>query len=149
MPEAVMPYVAFAPLQGYTDCEYRRAHCEVAGGVDEYYTPFVRLEGGEVRQKDLRDINLQRNEGVATVPQVIARDRDEFARLCDVVQAAGWNRIDLNMGCPFPMQVKAGRGCGLAPWSGGCRRVPAAVACVECNAAGACDNASPCWATTI
>lgn len=113
MPEAVMPYVAFAPLQGYTDCEYRRAHCEVAGGVDEYYTPFVRLEGGEVRKKDLRDIDFRRNEGVATVPQVIARDRDEFARLCDAVQAAGWNRIDLNMGCPFPMQVKAGRGCGL------------------------------------
>lgn len=106
-------YIAFAPLQGYTDCAYRRAHCEVAGGVDEYYTPFVRLENGAPRRKDLRDIDLERNEGVPTVPQVIARDRDEFARLCDAVQAAGWNRIDLNMGCPFPMQMGAGRGCGL------------------------------------
>lgn len=106
-------YIAFAPLQGYTDCAYRRAHCEVAGGVDEYYTPFVRLENGAPRRKDLRDIELERNEGVPTVPQVIARDRDEFARLCDAVQAAGWNRIDLNMGCPFPMQMGAGRGCGL------------------------------------
>ena len=107
------PFVAFAPLQGYTDCVYRRAHCEVAGGVDEYYTPFVRLEGGEPRRKDLRDIDSGRNDGVPTVPQVIARDREEFARLCDAVQSAGWRRVDLNMGCPFPMQVKAGRGCGL------------------------------------
>ena len=106
-------YIAFAPLQGYTDCVYRRAHWECVGGVDEYYTPFVRIEKGEVRKKDLRDINPERNDGVPTVPQVIAKDADEFARLCDTLQGQGWQRIDLNMGCPFPMQVKAGRGSGL------------------------------------
>lgn len=113
MEEMGLPYVAFAPLQGYTDCAYRCVHHEVAGGVDEYYTPFVRLEGGEVRRKDLRDIDFDRNEGVPTVPQIIFKDRDEFARLCDAVATAGWRRVDLNMGCPFPMQVKAGRGSGL------------------------------------
>lgn len=106
-------YIAFAPLQGYTDAVYRRAHWECVGGVDEYYTPFVRIEKGEIRKKDLRDTDPAANEGVPTVPQVIARDGDEFARLCDTLQGQGWERIDLNMGCPFPMQVKAGRGCGL------------------------------------
>lgn len=106
-------YIAFAPLQGYTDAVYRRAHWECVGGVDEYYTPFVRIEKGEVRRKDLRDTDPAANEGVPTVPQVIARDGDEFSRLCDALQEQGWRRIDLNMGCPFPMQVKAGRGCGL------------------------------------
>ena len=105
--------IAFAPLQGYTDAVYRRAHCYVVGGVDEYYTPFVRIEKGEVRKKDLRDTNPEANKGIPTVPQIIARDRDEFARLCDALQEQGWRRIDLNMGCPFPMQVHAGRGCGL------------------------------------
>jgi tRNA-dihydrouridine synthase len=106
-------YVAFAPLQGYTDAVYRRAHWECAGGVDEYYTPFVRIEKGEVRKKDLRDTDPAADEGVPTVPQVIARDDDEFAWLCDALQKQGWRRIDLNMGCPFPMQVKSGRGSGL------------------------------------
>ena len=105
--------IAFAPLQGYTDAVYRRAHWEVVGGVDEYYTPFVRIEKGEVRRKDLRDTNPEANDGIPTVPQVIARDRNEFARLCDALQEQGWRRIDLNMGCPFPMQVNAGRGSGL------------------------------------
>ncbi len=108
-----MDYIAFAPLQGYTDAIYRRAHHECVGGIDEYYTPFVRLEKGEVRRKDLRDTDPAANEGVPTVPQVIAKDGDEFARICDALQGQGWNRIDLNMGCPFPMQVKAGRGSGL------------------------------------
>ncbi len=106
-------YIAFAPLQGYTDAVYRRAHWECVGGVDEYYTPFVRMEKGEVRRKDLRDTNPGRNSGVPTVPQVIARDAEEFARLCDALQGQGWRRIDLNMGCPFPMQVRASRGSGL------------------------------------
>lgn len=106
-------YIASAPLQGYTDCVYRRAHRECVGGVDEYYTPFVRMEKGEVRRRDLRDTDPERNAGVPTVPQVIARNGDEFARLCDALQEQGWGRIDLNMGCPFPMQVKAGRGSGL------------------------------------
>ena len=107
------PYIAFAPLQGYTDCVYRRAHWTYVGGVDEYYTPFVRLEGEMPRAKDLRDIDPERNTDIPTVPQVIARDREEFARLCDAVQGLGWSRIDLNMGCPFPMQVRCGRGSGL------------------------------------
>lgn len=108
-------YMAFAPLQGYTDSVYRRAHWECVGGLDEYYTPFVRIEHGEVRKKDLRDTDPERNSGVPTVPQVIASGGDEFARLCDALQEQGWRRIDLNMGCPFPMQVRAGRGSGLLP----------------------------------
>jgi tRNA-dihydrouridine synthase len=106
-------YIAFAPLQGFTDAVYRRAHWECVGGVDEYYTPFVRIEKGEVRRKDLRDTDPAANAGVPTVPQVIASNCEEFARLCDALQGQGWQRIDLNMGCPFPMQVKAGRGSGL------------------------------------
>lgn len=107
------PYLAFAPLQGYTDAVFRRAYHECVGGIDEFYTPFVRLERGEVRKKDLRDTDPGCNAGVPTVPQVIASGGDEFARLCDALQGQGWRRIDLNLGCPFPMQVKAGRGSGL------------------------------------
>lgn len=106
-------YIAFAPLQGYTDAAYRRAHWECADGVGEYYTPFVRIEKGEVRRRDLRDTDPEGNRGVPTVPQVIARDGDELACLCDALQAQGWRRIDVNMGCPFPLQVHAGRGSGL------------------------------------
>ena len=107
--------ILFAPLQGYTDAAYRRIHHAVCGGIDEYYSPFVRWEKEGVRRKDLRDIDPKNNEGTPTVPQVIAKSRDEFARLCDTVQSVGWRRIDLNMGCPFPMQTHAGRGSGLLP----------------------------------
>ena len=50
-----MAVIHFAPLQGYTDSVYREAHTRVFGGVDTYYTPFVRIEKGGFRNKDLKD----------------------------------------------------------------------------------------------
>ena len=105
----------FAPLQGYTDDVYRRLHHRLVGGIAAYYTPFVRWEHGGVRSKDLRDIAPEHNEGVPVVPQIIAADADELARLVDVVAPLGYRRIDLNMGCPFPLQARHGRGSGLLP----------------------------------
>lgn len=41
--------IHFAPLQGYTEVFYRNAHAACFGGIDTYYTPFVRLEKGGFR----------------------------------------------------------------------------------------------------
>lgn len=105
--------IYFAPIQGQTDHIYRKAHHELIGGTDGYYTPFIRWEHDGVRKKDLRDADPRNNEGVPVVPQIIAKDRDEMCRLCDLLQEMGWHDIDINMGCPFPLQTHAGRGAGL------------------------------------
>ncbi len=105
----------FAPLQGYTEDAYRRLHHELCAGADEYYTPFVRVENGEVRAKDLRDLKPENNEGVPVTPQVIARDGSELHTLLEVILPMGYQRIDINMGCPFPLQTRHGRGAGLLP----------------------------------
>lgn len=105
--------IHFAPLQGYTEDVYRRLHNEIFGSVDAYYSPFVRLEHGKVRSKDMRDIRPEFNEGVNLIPQIIARDSEEMQTLLDVILPLGYKEIDINMGCPFPLQTKHGRGAGL------------------------------------
>ena len=105
--------IHFAPLQGYTDDIYRRIHHQLIGGIDTYYTPFVRMEGGGVRSKDMRDIRPKFNEGVPVVPQIIVKSMKEFDYLTAVIEEKGYKRMDINMGCPFPMQAKHGRGAGL------------------------------------
>lgn len=105
--------IVFAPLQGYTEDAYRRIHNELCGGVDEYYTPFVRLVNGDVRSKDMRDIRPEFNEGVRVTPQVIANGGKELNALLDVILPMGYKTIDINMGCPFPLQTRHGRGAGL------------------------------------
>lgn len=108
-----MKELHFAPIQGYTEDVYRRLHQEIFGGVDTYYTPFIRIDHGEVRSKDMRDVRPQFNEGVNLVPQVIASGGDELQRLLDTLTPLGYKRIDINMGCPFPLQTRHGRGAGI------------------------------------
>lgn len=103
----------FAPLQGYTDDAYRRFHQQEVGGATAYYTPFVRWEHGGVRSKDLRDVRPDFNEEVPLVVQVIAASIEEFRHLLEVLTPLGHRRIDLNMGCPFQLQARHGRGAGL------------------------------------
>ena len=130
--------ILFAPLQGYTTGIYRKAHAEIFGGVDAYYAPFLRIENGKPREKDLRDLEIANAdcanvkcagiaEGIArdgnarkencagykVVPQIIANSVDEFKILANALIAKGYSEIDFNMGCPFPMQVNRHRGAGL------------------------------------
>lgn len=114
--------ILFAPLQGYTTGIYRKAHAEIFGGVDAYYAPFLRIENGKPREKDLRDLNSfdgnarERNarEGNAReIPQIIANSVEEFKILANALIAKGYTEIDFNMGCPFPMQVNRHRGAGI------------------------------------
>ncbi len=105
--------IHFAPLQGHTDDVYRRTHHALIGGVECYYTPFVRVEAGGIRSKDLRDIAPKNNLGVPVVPQRIFGNRKELEYLTGEIEALGYRSIDLNMGCPFPLQARHGRGSGL------------------------------------
>ncbi|WP_295728069.1 tRNA-dihydrouridine synthase family protein [uncultured Muribaculum sp.] len=101
-----------APLQGYTDGMWRRAHSKIYGGVTAYFTPFIRIEKDDVRPRDIRDLSAGTFGDVAVIPQIIFNSTDEFERLVDKLASLGKKRIDLNLGCPFPPQVKHGRGAG-------------------------------------
>lgn len=105
--------IHFAPLQGHTDDVYRRTHYQLIGGIERYYTPFVRVEAGDIRSKDQRDIDPKNNIGIPVTPQVIFKNAKELLFLVEEVEALGYQSIDLNMGCPFPLQAKHGRGSGL------------------------------------
>ena len=105
--------IHFAPLQGYTDHIYRNAHNAIFGGVDTYYTPFVRIERDDFRSRELRDIDPENNEGVALIPQLIATTAAEMDRICDMLVAKGYDKADINMGCPFPMIARKAKGSGI------------------------------------
>lgn len=108
--------IHLAPLQGYTDNVYRRILDRMCGGVEVYYTPFIRWEKGSVRGKDVVDILPEKNEGLHLIPQIICGTVDDMNRLCDVVEEKGYREIDINMGCPAPMQTKLKRGSGILPF---------------------------------
>lgn len=105
-----------APLQGLTEAAWRSMHFRLFGGRQgdvEYFTPFIRVEKGAVRARDLRDYTSELNRGMNLTPQIIFRDVDEWRLLVSTLVDAGAERIDMNMGCPFPPQVHKGRGAGM------------------------------------
>ena len=67
-----------APIQGWTDHVWRTAHAQVFGGVDAYYAPFMRVEHGTIRPRDIRDILPENNPGIHLVPQVLACRPDDM-----------------------------------------------------------------------
>ena len=106
----------FAPLQGYTTAAYRQIHHNTWGGITCYYTPFVRIEKGTFRNKDIADIAPAANEGIPVVPQMLPRDGNEVHRLTELFLANGYNRADINIGCPFPPIALHRRGSGILPY---------------------------------
>lgn len=100
----------FAPVQGHTDAPYRHFHNELYKGNNTYYTPFIRLEHGDLRARDYKDYISPLNDGTTLVPQIIFKDEPELTTLISKIKETGAKRIDLNMGCPFPLQTGHKRG---------------------------------------
>ena len=61
----------------------------------------------------MRDILPENNEGLNLVPQIIVNGKDELDFLSAKIRELGYSRIDINLGCPFPLQTKKGRGAAL------------------------------------
>lgn len=109
--------IHFAPLQGYTDWIYRNNFARFFGGVDAYYTPFVRLEPEHTfRNRDLRDIEPINNSVPLLIPQILPGNADEFRALANLVASKGYKRIDINLGCPFPLIAGKKKGAGMLPY---------------------------------
>lgn len=105
--------IYLAPVQGHTDAAWRHFHHEIYGGDHTYYTPFIRNEKGGFRDRDMKDFTSELNKGLTLVPQVIFKDMEELRPLLAGLSDAGAESVDLNMGCPFPLQTARGRGAAF------------------------------------
>lgn len=108
-----MNNIYIAPVQGHTDAAWRHFHNEVYGGNHLYFTPFMRCEHGDLRNKDLKDFLSNLNSDIRLEPQVIFRDMNELEVLLVKLVENGATSINLNIGCPFPLQTGKGRGAGF------------------------------------
>lgn len=103
-----------SPLQGFTDFRFRNAINQYFGGIDTYYSPYIRLNGKmEIKASYQRDLLPENNSDIEVIPQVITNDPDEFLFVAKYVQELGYKELNWNLGCPYPMVTKSGMGSGL------------------------------------
>jgi tRNA-dihydrouridine synthase len=103
-----------SPLQGFTDFRFRNAFDKYFGGIDTFYAPYIRLNGKLlIKPAYERDLLVQNNTVTELIPQIMTNDADEFLFVAKYVQQLGYNELNWNLGCPYPMVTKRGMGSGL------------------------------------
>lgn len=103
-----------SPLQGFTDFRFRNAFNQYFGGIDTFYSPYIRLNGKmEIKPAYERDILPKNNIGLNVIPQIMTNKPEEFIFVAEYVQNLGYKELNWNLGCPYPMVTKKGMGSGL------------------------------------
>ncbi len=103
-----------SPLQSFTEFRFRNALHKYFGGIDTYYAPYIRLNGKMIIKPNYeRDLLPKNNKVNELIPQVMTNDADEFLFVVKYVQSLGYNELNWNLGCPYPMVTKRCMGSGL------------------------------------
>lgn len=104
-----------APLQGHTDYVFRKACSEVFPGIDAFFIPYISVKNEQVLKKYMAEIAPENNPQKRVVPQVLVKDEKEIVFLAKMLYDFGFNEVNLNLGCPYPMVTRRGKGAGLLP----------------------------------
>lgn len=103
-----------APMEGITGFIYRNAYEEFFRDIDKYFTPFiVPNRSKNFKTRELRDLLPENNENINIIPQILTNDAKGFIRTAQKLQGAGYNEINLNLGCPSGTVVSKKRGSGF------------------------------------
>ena len=103
-----------SPLQGFTDFRFRNAFHKYFGGIDTFYSPYIRLNGKFVIKPAYdRDLLIKNNNTLTVIPQIMTNDAEEFLFVSKYVKSLGYNELNWNLGCPYPMVTNRGMGSGL------------------------------------
>jgi len=111
-----LPVCYFAPLQGFTDFVYRQIYSRVFCGIDAFFIPYISVKNTEILRKYEKEVLPENNQQTKVIPQILAGSADEIVLLSNYLSALGYNEINLNLGCPYPMVTNRGMGSGLLPF---------------------------------
>ena len=96
-----------------TDRIYRNLFPLYFKGVDLAVAPFLSATKSIKPGSLLRDYSPDQNSGIPTIPQIMSSGPENFTRLANALFDIGYVEVNWNLGCPFRMVVKKGRGAGM------------------------------------
>jgi len=110
--------LSLAPIQGMTLAYYRNLYNEIFGGIDTYYSPFIATTGMRKSGPTLfKDILPEVNDpSLEIIPQLLGNNPGDFKYFASRITDLGYNEINWNIGCPYPMVTKKKKGSGILPY---------------------------------
>ena len=106
--------LSFAPMEGITGADYRRAHRELFGGADVYYSPFIAPDAaGHFKQSHLRGLLPENNGELILIPQILTNNAAAFLAVAEQLRDLGYHTVNLNAGCPSGTVTAKHKGAGM------------------------------------
>lgn len=103
-----------SPLQGFTDFRFRNTFQKYFGGIDTYYSPYIRLDGKfKIKPNYEADLLIKNNDSIEVIPQIMTNSAEEFLFVAKFIKQLGYSELNWNLGCPYPMVVNRCLGSGL------------------------------------
>jgi tRNA-dihydrouridine synthase B len=103
-----------APLQSFTDFHFRNAFQKNMGDVDTFYAPYLKLNNdGSIKEQPKKDVLLENNPYEKVIPQVLACCSEDFLTMTAYLSSLGYDEVNWNLGCPYPMVAKRDLGSGI------------------------------------
>ena len=99
----------FAPLKGLTDAHFRSFFFKHFSGFDGAVAPFLLSSEDEA-------IKAQREGGsipIPLIPQLLGENSKRLVPFTRLLKAHGFDRFNLNVGCPAPVVVRKSKGAAL------------------------------------
>lgn len=107
-------YLYLAPLQSFTDLHFRYAFQSVYGDVDRFYAPYLKMaHDGSIKEGPKLDVLPENNLLESVVPQIMACSAAEFMVMAEYLKRLGYEEVNWNLGCPYPMVAKRDLGSGI------------------------------------
>ncbi len=103
--------ISFAPMEGVTGPIFRKVHRNHFSGVDSYFTPF--LAANKTHHFKRRETREYLPYDPQLIPQILTSSPEDFIWAAKVLKDAGYDEINLNIGCPMATVVTKKKGAGM------------------------------------
>ncbi len=114
-----MDRLILAPLHGITSRIFRAAYVSHFRGIDAALSPFIlSVDPASCKASYFKDLIPADEPGTTTdflIPQILSNDAPSFLATARLLADRGYREVNWNLGCPYPMVAKKGRGSGLLP----------------------------------
>ncbi|MBQ3918506.1 MAG: tRNA-dihydrouridine synthase family protein [Oscillospiraceae bacterium] len=103
--------VLMAPLAGYTAYPFRMICRSLGAGLA--FTEMVSANGLKYNDKATAKLLYTSEAETLKAVQLLGSVPSAFEYACKGAYTAGYDIVDINMGCPVPNVIKSGEGCAL------------------------------------
>ena len=107
----------FAPFHGISLRLFRNVFFNHFGGFDAVMAPFVAAVPASHLKPSYFSDTYPLSDTLPLIPQIMGNNAQDIADTAAYLYDLGFEKVNLNLGCPMPKITRKRRACGLMPFA--------------------------------